>query len=105
MDSKTLNEKIAEICDDDTHYEAFGGKSIPYIGWFWRRVNFDRKDYAFGVLPGGELAFMENNKWGYLRQYCEPEDWVLIKQLLVEAVTDPCRDTLQAVDDKIQSLR
>lgn len=111
MDSNELNERIAAICDDDMHYAAFGGKAIPYIGWFWREVNFDHSSCLFGVIPDDEVlgdkplvGFMENNKWGYGYIHCDGEDWVEIKQLLEAAVTDTCRETLQAVNDKIQSL-
>jgi hypothetical protein len=105
MDSKELNERIEKICDDDNLYKAFGGKAIPYVGWFWRDVNFDTEDCLFGVLPDGKLGFMENNKWNYDYHYCEPEDWQEIRRLLEIAVAAPSRESLKAVDDKIQSLR
>lgn len=105
MDSKELNERIEKICDDDSLYEAFDGKSIPYIGWFWREVDFDEKDYLFGILPDGRLSFMENNEWAYNSHRCGPEDWQEIRRLLGIAVTAPSRESLKAVDDKIQSLR
>ena len=110
MNSNELNERIAAICDGDIHYEAFGGKAIPYIGWFWREINFDRETGLLGVIPGKEaggkplVGFMSRNKWSYDYIHCDGEDWAEIKRLLEAAVTDTCRETLQAVDDKIQSL-
>ena len=116
MDSNELNEQIAAICDDDTDYEAFGGKAIPYIGWWWREINFDRESCIFGVIPGDEedlsgevsgkplVGFMSRNKWGYDYIHCNGEDWIEIKRLLGAAVVNICRETLRAVDDKIQSL-
>ena len=112
--SEMLNEKIREICDDGTLYNAFGDKSIPYIGWFWRDVDFDSHTYEFGILPvirtgfdrndKVRVGFMESNKWGYEYVDCPADTWAEIKMLLEAAVTNPCRETLKAVDDKIQSL-
>jgi hypothetical protein len=113
-----------EDMDEEKPYEAFGGKAFPYLGWYWRQVDFDQPDYEFGVLPvfkdeflgpkGGtivleendklRLGFMENNKWDYACHYCGPKAWQEIKRLLEIAVKDPTHDTLKAVDDKIQSL-
>jgi hypothetical protein len=115
MDSKTLNAKIHDLCElDDPPYDAFGGKPIPYIGWFWRTVNFDSEDYEFGILPTFKesmesnekvrLGFMEKNKWDYSYKQCSSEDWKEIKALLIKAVENPTHDSLKAVDDKIQSL-
>jgi hypothetical protein len=104
MTSEELNNKIKGICDDITHYDAFGHKSIPYIGWFWRNVHFDSEGCYFGILPGGEVGFMENNKWGYEERYCTGDDWKEVKVLLIEAVTTPGRETLEAVDSRIQSF-
>lgn len=113
MNSKELNEKIAKICDDTKLYEAFGGKSIPYIGWYWRTVNFDSKDYHFGILPYEgtlddndivKVGFMENNKWDYHYIYCPPEKWKKIKTLLEIAVTKPTTNKLRKLDKEIQSL-
>ena len=111
MNSNELNERIAAICEDDTYYEAFGGKAIPYIGWWWRDVNFDHVSCFFGVIPSDEVpgdnplvGFMSRNKWGHDYIHCDGKDWAEIRRLLEAAVADTCRETLQAVDDKIQSL-
>lgn len=40
------------------------GKRIPYIGWFWRLVDFDRRIVPIGDC-GEFVGFMENNKWDY----------------------------------------
>jgi len=114
MDSKILNDKIREFEGNTTYYEAFGGKAVPYIGWFWRNVNFDADHCWFGIVPPYEntlvlndrmrVGFMQRNKWDYDEIRCEGDDWSEIKRLLVVAVTEPSRETLGAVDDKIQSL-
>lgn len=95
-------------------YEAFGGKAVPYIGWFWRSVWFDEDDYWFGVLPVYDhvietndkprLGFMENNKWDYDYCHCPPDKWSEIKRLLGIALLDQTHDNFKAVDDQIQGL-
>jgi len=112
--SDELNEAISAICDDNSLYEAFGGKCIPYIGWFWRRVNFDQPDHEFGVLlpntsesdpnPVARVGFMENNKWDYDYVYCPHDKWVEIKELLEAAVMSPSHGSLRAADRAIQAL-
>lgn len=118
MDSKELNRRIREICDGASFfgapegygYEAFGGKPIAYIGWFWRQVDFDNFDRLFGVLPPDEehdyplIGFMQNNKWDYSYVKASEEQWVRIKELLVEAAENPTRDSLEAVDEAIQAV-
>jgi hypothetical protein len=123
MNNKNLNNLIEIICDDSSEYESFGGKSIPYIGWGWREVNFDSKDYDFGILPyqgyGAtietgfinlqstpimKLGFMENNKWDYDYHHCNEKDWKEIKKLLNLVVIYPFHFMLKALDDKIQGL-
>jgi len=104
MDNEELNKKIHEICDQTDLYEAFGGKCIPYIGWFWRNVDFNADGCYFGVLSDGKIGFMENNKWDYEEFYCSGNDWQDIKKLLIEAVSLPTKKSLMAVDFKIQSL-
>lgn len=117
MNSAELNEELRKIVDEPElyGYEAFGGKAVPYIGWYWRDVDFDSPGpYAFGVLPVYEgtlddndkprAGFMENNKWGYEYVTATPEQWAHIKELLVAVVNNPGRDTLAAADAAIQAL-
>jgi len=111
MTSDELNRRIAELCDEPEDcggFEAFGGKSIPYVGWFWRTVNFGigrGPITQFGILPGGEVGFMERNKWGYSSVTATDEQWENIKELLEDAVLDPARDRFEKVYDAIQGLR
>lgn len=130
MTSEEINNKIDEIEHENEkqpnkfEYQCFGGKVFPYIGWFWRTVNFDRDSCVFGVCPSGPsyeedqlpaaceeaqvklpvVGFMENNKWEYDEIICDGDKWKEIKQLVVLAVENPNRETLKALNDKIQSL-
>ena len=114
--SETLNQRLAYISDEPKKfgYESFGEKAIPYIGWAWRNVDFDRTDgYEFGVLPVTKgfdsnnktrVGFMENNKWDYSYVIADKAKWAEIKKLLVVVADNPCRETLKAVDCVIQGL-
>ncbi len=116
MTSAELNEKLASISDEDEKYgyEAFGGKAIPYIGWYWRSVDFDAVDgYLFGILPVVDgldsndvprVGFMENNKWDYDHVRATEAQWSEIKRLLIAVAKNPCRETLSAADYAIQAL-
>lgn len=117
MKSDELNLKIAEICDDTSiGFEAFGGKAVPYIGWFWRHVDFDDGEcHELGILPGIEdpfdsndkprVGFMVNNKWGY--EYVpavKGKRWEAIRAALVKAVTTRDAADLGAANSLIQAL-
>jgi hypothetical protein len=42
------------------------GKRIPYMGWFWRAVDFANKDITIGFDDSSKyVGIMENNKWYY----------------------------------------
>ncbi len=103
MNSETLNKKISELCDRDD-LAIIGGKCIPYIGWYWRDVDFDAKTYQFGIITGGYMGFMENNKWGYeSTRDLTPKEWETVKKLLVKAVENPTKETTSRVWDYIQT--
>ena len=128
MNSEELNKAIADICDDASiAFEIAGtGKRLPYIGWFWRRVNFDQETYNFGVIPHGTpshtitcgdtveergpystaplVGFMENNKWDYPYVHADACEWAEIKGLLEAAVISRSVDDLSAVNVAIQKL-
>ncbi len=113
MDGKVLNYKVKDICayDSNIDYDAFGGKPIPYIGWYWRSFNFDNFDRLFGIIPAKEtpdgkpiVGFMENNKWDYDYVQADEEEWREIRQLLEIAVDDPTNENLNSVHVAIQNL-
>ena len=105
MDSETLNMSIGNICDDDK-YSVKGledsGKCIPYIGWFWRRVDFNGR-IVLGNCEDLFIGFMENNKWAYEEWYTTKEQHTIIVSLLQKAIDNPSNETLQEVFDYIQT--
>lgn len=121
MTSEELNAAISDLEATDGDMEGYKGddKKIPYIGWFWRAVDFDKETYSFGhiqsrgVSLGGLqiegaadwFGFMENNKWdyGYSRD-TTPKEWSDIKSLLETYVGSPCVNTANAAWDAIQAV-
>lgn len=113
MKSEEINARIREIEEDESIvYESFGGKKFPYVGWFWRDVDFDDEEGgSFGVIPSDAkgsaidlVGFMENNKWGYSYVYASREQWAEIKAAIIDAVNTPSGETLGKVNDLIQGL-
>jgi len=112
MDSNELNKQVRAICEAKEHpYVAFGGKPIPFIGWWWRSVDWDAEMHWLGVIPsecndGGPplVGFMENNKWGYPEIEVYGTEWACIRQLVEAAALEPTADNLRAVDRHMQGL-
>ena len=119
MNSEEMNKMIYEFDGKDNKpYEScIGKKIIPYIGWFWRHVDFDSKSgYCLGVLPafGGKdsiecndepkVGFMVNNKWGYYEFHISERIWKSLKGLIIDALKNQTHDNFKAVDGYMQSL-
>jgi hypothetical protein len=118
--SEELNKKIAEIADNEEFAIKYD-KSIPYIGWFWRSVDFLQKSYEFGITITSQddeyinedfneddeplVGFMENNKWDYYytRRTTESEWQEIIKQL-EDIVDSPTKEKCQTLWDFIQNF-
>ena len=76
--NEIFNSKVEKFADDNS---CEFGKAIPYIGWFWRDVNFAEKEIPIGNC-GEFIGVMENNKWDYpLRMMTEKEADKFIKLL------------------------
>lgn len=109
MTNQELNAAIQDVCDRED-LAIQGGKCIPYIGWFWRTIDFNAPTHEFGIFPGESdeprfVGFMGNNKWGYdYTRETTRKEWRKIKRLLEVAVTNPTRKTTKAVWDYIQKL-
>lgn len=131
MNSDQLNSAIAAL-DDLPNAEELRSrdkmeKIVPYIGWFWRRVDFNAPTYSFGIIPTGTpeytmsdgngnethgprsaspcVGFMENNKWDYpYTRDTTPDEWTEIKRLLVELCEHPTPENADAVRAKINAI-
>lgn len=111
MTSDELNAAIAaqDSLLDEPIYDAFGGKPVPYFGWFWRRVDFDSPTCRFAVAPDDDgvscVGFCEDNKWGYPEIEATPEQFAEIKRLLIHAATVKTAEAFAAADAAIQGVR
>ena len=107
-DSDRLNAAIEEL-SDSKEYTVHGlsgtGKCVPYIGWYWREVDFT-VPLSLGWCGGGcppFAGFMENNKWDYFSWSLTVEQSEQVVAALQRAVAEPSDATLQAAFDVIQS--
>lgn len=71
---------------DDDEYDLRGhGKRLPYIGWFWRHLEFHS-----GRLPIGNcghfIGFMPNNKWDYAERTTTDAEFNAIMKIIDEAM-------------------
>ena len=120
MDSKTINEKIRELEDDeDRDFQALNNKPISYIGWFWREVDFDAGGVSIGRCkteqtfllgmpfegPSDFFGFMENNKWDYDEYWVTADLWIEIKATVIAFVENPTVETSKASFDALQKVR
>ena len=80
-----LNDLVAKYADyDDDESGNAWGKRVPYVGWFWRYVNFVDADFVIGDCVDF-VGFMENNKWGYRQRRLTPEEASLVVGIVCEA--------------------
>src|SRR6476659_904452 len=83
-----LNDFIAshDKFEDDERDPHGMGKRIPYIGWFWRSVDFANEYYIIGDCKDF-IGFMENNKWGYAERRLTPEESQKVTKIVLAAFT------------------
>lgn len=117
MDSKEMNKAIHELEDDldNSIYEScIGEKLIPYIGWFWRPVDFDSDNCWLGILPiydeDGEsndtvkVGFMVKNKWFYDKFMVDGDEWQILKTIIGNALRKQTSENFKEVDEYMQKL-
>lgn len=117
-ESEALNAWCSEWADDNDDRDSVlgrlfvngSGKRIPYIGWFWRDVDFTSGRGADIADCGDFIGICQNNKWGYdQRSLTDDEMGVLIDMLdqthaAVEAGSDDADAKFAAVWDWFQTL-
>ncbi len=106
-----INERLASICDESVRYayEAFGGKALPYLGWYWRPVAFDRDDCMLGVVcedgkrrVGFDESGRDFDQVDYVR--LTGDEWRAMKHLVIETALHPSTKSLRALNEAIQAL-
>ena len=86
LDSQ-YNEFLRARADYEDGYEdPHGhGKRLPYIGWFWRHLEF-----SDGALPIGNcgdfIGFIRNNKWNYPERMTTPSEFAEIMSIIDNAM-------------------
>ena len=67
--------------EDDKHDS---GKRVPYIGWYWRHIEFS------GDVPIGDcgdfIGFMANNKWDHPERNLTEEEKAEVLRIIDEAM-------------------
>jgi hypothetical protein len=103
------NDWIRDHADkgsDDNKHDFGGGKTIPYIGWFWRAVDFASRRASIGDCDGF-IGFMENNKWDYSERLLTDDEMLRVLAYLDEAIAISNRggDVAKTADDTYAKLR
>jgi hypothetical protein len=88
-----------------THNES--GKRVPYIGWYWRDVDFAAKRITIADC-GDFIGFCENNKWGYDQRDLTDDEADQVIALLWKALNargaGPYSETIAAKDTAFHEL-
>ena len=61
------------------------GKRVPYIGWYWRNVDFVNKSISIGNC-GDYIGVMENNKWDYPERLLTENECDQVINIIDEAI-------------------
>ena len=86
-----INERFNSFIGDWADYKNTTedprghGKRVPYIGWFWRAVNFAQKEITIGDC-GDFIGFMENNKWDYPQRDLSLEEADKVINIIIAAI-------------------
>lgn len=75
----------ADFKDGDADDQHGHGKRLPYIGWFWRHLNFSEGSLPLGDC-GSFIGFMPNNKWDYPERDTTPDEFAAIMRIIDEAM-------------------
>lgn len=111
MKSQELNAFMSDHADDDDGIAPprllFGtGKVVPYMGWWWRDIDFDAPTVPLGrtnenVSSSEQLvAFMANNKWYYPERYVPTE---LVRPAVEAFVKDRSTETARDLYDAVRA--
>lgn len=91
--NSALNDWIRDL--DDAAGDALtnifshngSGKPVPYVGWYWRNV-----DFVAGAIPiancGSFIGVCESNKWGYPMRMLEADEAERVTALLWSAMCE-----------------
>ena len=92
----------AEAANFDVSPLLGTGKNVPYLGWFWRHVNF-HADYISLADNGEWVGFCESNKWDYPEWNVRGGDRKRLLEHVVAVVREPSEQTATALYDFLQT--
>lgn len=72
---------------DADHAHILNGKRVPYMGWFWRHLDFHAGRLPLGFHEG-YVGFMANNKWDYHERDTTPEEFATIMGFIDAAMVE-----------------
>jgi hypothetical protein len=106
QESNELNDWIARVCDEpiDGFIDAQFGKTIPYIGWFWRTVPFCECVTIGRIRRMFYNGFMVNNKWDYPQRDLIGDELDKVVNLLLTAKQHPTAENFRNLHEYIQQL-
>lgn len=83
-----LNRLIGQYADygEDEEGRLERDKRVPYIGWYWRSVDFASDEPYIPIGHCGEfIGFMENNKWDYPERKMSPVQVEQVRTIVCDA--------------------
>jgi hypothetical protein len=79
------NDFMGNKSDIDDVDFGHGGKSIPYVGWYWRNADFANDNVSIGDC-GEFIGVMQSNKWGHPERDLSPFEVAELLDLIDEAM-------------------
>lgn len=129
MDSTELNTRLSDLDEgiEDSHTLQspnglqMTGKAIPYIGWYWRSIDWDyacehglriyaptrrAKSQSASQIELSDVppfyGFMQNNKWGYNEVWLNSFQARMIREYAENLVSQPSQILLDGFFELIQ---
>lgn len=108
-----LNDFLGRVADcDDIMADPHGmGKRVPYHGWYYRSLPWD-KGYVPIARGHGLTGFCQSNKWGHPERFTTPEETAelvrLVEVAMMEDRDEDADGLAKALDDLwdyIQTLK
>lgn len=91
MVNSTLNNLVTEASWESLK-TGDGVTPIPFMGWYWRHVDFFTPGGVTIAEGDGIVAVCQNNKWGYPQRDLTPEE----QHTLLTIVWDAYKTTQRA---------
>lgn len=115
LERMLFNARYNDFCsaranvDDEENPDIENGKRIPYLGWFWRNVNFFSRRIPIGFCHG-YVGFMVNNKWDHDEREMSEEEVDKTMAFLDAAMQESRKggnvaEIEKSVADKLDELR